>query len=402
MKAFIHIISGTLLVVMFLLPSCDKYELSDGQALRFVKYFPDASSESNGIDLIRLQNGGYVVLANALLPGVSGSQYDIMVVFTDAYGNKTEGSPYYYGSAGDDFGHSIVQTSGGFIIAGSSQTGNEIASYILKIDGSGQLLWEKNYASFEEQVFKKIIESGIGEYALTGYCKDVATEKQVYMMKIDAAGDSIWTRRMGTAGFNELGMSLAVYQNRYVIVGSTKSASDPNGIVELLIYNTSVDGNNIFKNRIGSDYDLLGKDILVNSNGDIVILGNQFIPFSGKNNLSLSYISLREPGYDSIIIDQSEIIDHPQSLYGEKMIAGNQGGVNICGWRTIQTDVDILFAAVDQNLKLITINFQGTSGYQSSASIIQTSDEVVVWRGTVELSVNRTCMIMKTGANGEF
>jgi hypothetical protein len=78
------------------------------------------------------------------------------------------------GGSGDDFAHSIIQSSdGGYVVAGSTQSFGAGGSdfYVVKLDSSGNVQWTKTIGGSDWDFAGSIIQSSDGGYVLAGYTR---------------------------------------------------------------------------------------------------------------------------------------------------------------------------------------------------------------------------------------
>lgn len=138
------------------------------------------TDEDYGLKIIQSSDGGYLLTGNlASLDGdvtapLGGG--DFWIVKLDSSGNLVwERS---IGGSGNDLGISIIQpTGGGFILAGRSNsidgdvTGNHGSSdyWIIKIDSLGMLLWQKSLGGRQSDQALSIIQASDGNYLVGGY-----------------------------------------------------------------------------------------------------------------------------------------------------------------------------------------------------------------------------------------
>ena len=115
-----------------------------------------------------------------------------------------------------------------------------------------------------------------------------------------------------------------------------------------MLYNINLSGDDVSEMMIPGDYNLHGQDLIANSN-NIVILGNQQTPFSGKSEIVLSECTLGGNNNENLSLVNSSIIDYAESLLGERIIFSDEGVPIICGWRDNQNDFDIMFLSVRQD-----------------------------------------------------
>ena len=139
--------------------------------------------------IIQTTDGNYVFTGYAQSQDgdVTGGQgdYDVWVVKIDATGNiiwqKT------YGGTKEEWASHIIQTNdGGFILAGRTDSNDgDITQYfssedllVLKLDVDGNLEWQRNYGGNGSEVASEIWQTQDGGYITTGYI-GISTTGQV-------------------------------------------------------------------------------------------------------------------------------------------------------------------------------------------------------------------------------
>jgi predicted secreted protein len=110
-----------------------------------------------------------------------------------------------YGGAGEDYGVTIRPTlDGNYIIAGitSSFGANGKNVWILKIDNNGDTLWTKVYGNNLEDVGYGVCSTSDGGYIVAGYINGTGqwTAGDLWLLKTDGVGDTLWTQIYGTGG----------------------------------------------------------------------------------------------------------------------------------------------------------------------------------------------------------
>ncbi|MCK4233789.1 hypothetical protein KAX75_05135, partial [candidate division WOR-3 bacterium] len=187
-----------------------------------------------GYSVIQTSDGGYIIAGNTDSFG-SGS-FDIYLIKTDSLGDTVWTKTY----GGDEFdkGSSVFQTSyDGYIIAGytySFGAGNSDV-YLIKTDSLGDTLWTKTYGGSEFDKSSSVFQTSNGGYIIGGYTQSFGTgEGDVYLIKTDSVGDTIWTKTYG--GSNpDVGSSVAqISDGGYIISGGTTSFATGNSDVYLI------------------------------------------------------------------------------------------------------------------------------------------------------------------------
>ena len=97
-----------------------------------------------------------------------------------------------YGGPLGDYGYSVQQTQGGgYIVAGYTYSfGNSSQVYLIKTNASGDTIWSRTYggASYDEGWF--VQQTQDGGYIVAGQTESFGNSVQVYLIKTDANGSS--------------------------------------------------------------------------------------------------------------------------------------------------------------------------------------------------------------------
>ena len=90
--------------------------------------------------------------------------------------------------------------------------------------GLAQTGFERWYGGSEREEGQSVVQTSDGGYVLCGYTKSFGDpDGDVYVVKTDASGDTLWTRTFGGTSFEE---SFRVQQTRdggYIVAGQTAS-----------------------------------------------------------------------------------------------------------------------------------------------------------------------------------
>ena len=155
-----------------------------------------------GKSLVELPDSGYVVAGYTSSFGAGG--YDVYVVRTDKFGNTIWQKTF--GGADWDFASDITLTSdGNLVIVGSTSSfgAGKKDGYVIKCDLTGNLLWQKFYGGLEDDELNGVFtKDGQLVYA-AGYTKSFEDiDGDMYCIKFDTNGDSLFTLRFGSPLFD--------------------------------------------------------------------------------------------------------------------------------------------------------------------------------------------------------
>ena len=131
-----------------------------------------------------------------------------------------------FGGANFDLGYSVQPTSdGGYIITGSTESyGNGDADvYLVKTDANGDSLWTKTFGGASQDYGSSLQLTSDGGYIIAGRTTYGNGDKDVYLIKTDANGDSLWTKTYGGSSVDFGFLCTQTTDGGYIITGATES-----------------------------------------------------------------------------------------------------------------------------------------------------------------------------------
>lgn len=192
---------------------------------------------------------GYLIVGSGK---ESGPDRDVFLIKTDSLGNTLW--TRYYGGNMHDIGHSIVATSdGGYAISGQtcSFSYNLSDVYLVKVDSLGDSLWGRNYYEYleaAEHCGYSVQESSDGGYFIAGYCEDWPySSSDVYLIKTDTIGNMEWSRLYGGFLLDKARCVQKTLDGGYIIGGYTYSFG---GLDQAYLIKTNSQGNVAIKEGI--------------------------------------------------------------------------------------------------------------------------------------------------------
>ena len=190
-------------------------------------------------------DGGYVVAGitwsndGDVSDGYDRGLTDFWVVKLDGSGNKVWDKTY--GGSDYDYVESIQQTSdGGYIVAGYTYSndgdvsdGNNGGSdyWIVKLDGSGNKVWDKTYGGSSYDYAESIQQTSDGGYIVAGYTSsndgDISDGNNggydYWVVKLDGLGNKVWDKTYG-GSYGDYAESIQqTSDGGYILAGYTSS-----------------------------------------------------------------------------------------------------------------------------------------------------------------------------------
>ena len=133
----------------------------------------------------------------------------------------------------------IVAPDGGYVVAG--WISSDIC--LLKISESGEIVWEKTYGGAGGDYGYSVAATPDGGYVITGATWSFGDGKfaYVYLLKVDGFGNLLWEKIVG-GDMRDHGYSVAVAPDGGYIIGAITLSFDVGGI-DFYLIKTDANGN---------------------------------------------------------------------------------------------------------------------------------------------------------------
>ncbi|MGB3478352.1 MAG: T9SS type A sorting domain-containing protein [bacterium] len=220
-------------------------------------------------------DGGYIMTGFGGLGPGGNIAPNIYLIKTDTNGNL-EWFNTYDADTSWDMAFSVQQTADqGYIIAGiiSPFPYDSSDIYLIKTDSLGDTLWTKTYGGLEDEYGEAVIQTSDGGYIVAGGTDSYGGgARDVYVIKTDSLGDSLWTRTFGGIE-NDVGFSVdETDDGEYIIAGSTRSYGS--GLSDMYIIKVNSNGDSLWTSVIGGSGSDGARDIHQTSDQGYIIVGD--------------------------------------------------------------------------------------------------------------------------------
>jgi len=309
-----------------------------------------------------------------------------------------------------DSGNSLAYANGNYIISGNitpggSTSGDYHDGFILKTDSLGNEIWRKVLGGERYDVINSIKVTTENEYILVGTSESSGNGNQdVWIIKLDISGNILWDKYYDW-GMNEIGHSIQeLSNNNFIIVGSSVpfSGSDSN----VRVFKIDSNGNEVWSYQYGGYDEEFGYSIISTSDGGYAIAGSTK-SYVVENEFwsDLFFLKIDENGLEEWFKNfGTQDADKGNTVFqgsdGSFYIGGQSGGNG--------TDYNYYVVKTDANgteiwSKIFNIAWGIGSGHDNVAKILPLNDDIIIM-GTVDSFANSGSEIgiLKIDYNGNI
>lgn len=228
------------------------------------------SDEENFQEMVLTSDGGIAILGTSYsYPSGNGQ---MILVKIDTTGQLIW--EHTYGGNLFEEGFGMAEDSdGGFILTGYGQSygAGSNDNYVIKTDNLGGIVWQKNIGSTGTERPWNIKPYGAGGYLLTGYTGSFGNWLQCFVSRLDSTGTPMWTQLIGDENIDVGQVVREVAGGEILVAGQYASDSVT---LKGLLWKLDPSGNTIWAKAYSANGDMAFHDIEVDADGDYTITGS--------------------------------------------------------------------------------------------------------------------------------
>jgi len=238
---------------------------------------PDFIYTSKFSSLIQASNGKYVMLGTSngfFMFGGGGSSNLFLAQKTD---RSYDFQGTIYSQSDFDEGREVIETAdrSSYLLLGSTQLPSEVESdpYLIKVDTSGQLIWDKVLVNVTAVLPTSIIETEDRGFIVLGNKNSGSSNSDIAVLKLDASGNLSWEKTFGRSANESASKVIQTEEGDLVIVGTTASLGA--GGSDLYLLKLTKTGDFVWEKTFGGALDEWGSDVLQATDGGFLLIGGK-------------------------------------------------------------------------------------------------------------------------------
>ncbi|AFM05186.1 hypothetical protein Fleli_2833 [Bernardetia litoralis DSM 6794] len=234
--------------------------------------------------IIKCNDGNFILLGRT--DSYGAGDMNMSAIKVDASGNIIWNKNY--GAEESEEGYTGLETTdGGFIFAGYSDSygaGSDIKDgWIVRTDAKGSRIWDKTFGSNQsiDEIYS-IVQTDEGNYMVLMNSIPIATGKSdIILLEIDDKGETIWKKSFGGKS-SEQAKSLAKTEDGYLIAGHVEGEMMTKW--DMLLIHVDKKGNKKWEKTYGGGDNEMANVVKVMPSGNILIAGYSYTYAEGSHD----------------------------------------------------------------------------------------------------------------------
>jgi hypothetical protein len=199
---------------------------------------------------------------------------DILMVKMDL-GGRIQWARTYGGTEYDQPIAAKELRDGGFIIVGRTNSfgAGEFDGWILKLESTGTIVWQKAYGSADDEMFFDVVETADDGLLVVGETQTLFPDLQRdgLIVKVDSTGAVMWQKTYGSEGTEEITTVAETGDGGSIVTGYTTSFGAV--AADIWVLRLTSNGTIIWEKTYGASESQRGTSLLATDDGGALVAG---------------------------------------------------------------------------------------------------------------------------------
>ena len=300
-----------------------------------------------------------------------------------------------YGGVESEHASSVIQMDdGGYVIVGGTSSFGSGSSdiYLIRTDSWGDTVWTKTYGGPGADEAYSVVAVEVGGFVMAGYTNSYRADEDIYVLKVDDTGGLVWEWTYGGSGFEFATSAITTPDGGILVAGLVVDS-----VFSEQLYLTKLDasGNSIWAKSYGGPTGELAMSVAATSDGGYIAAGQ-----------TINYVA----GFRAIYLVKTDSLGdsmwtrtYDSGFYGRAVTPTDDGGYILVGKTRMShhTNEDLYVVKTDSIGDTVWTRFFGDGDNSFGTAVMQTDDGGYVVAGTLAQRdrVEDACLI-KLDATG--
>ncbi len=296
------------------------------------------------------------------------------------------------GGAGDDDAQAVIGLPDStFIFTGSTESfgagGSDL--WLVKLDDSGDTLWTRTFGTGGNEHGLAVAATPDGGYIMAGYAGDAGSES-AFIVKTNSDGDAEWT---GNYAANTIATAvIPVLAGGYMVAGY--STEGDFGRDDYFVMKLDATGDSVWARHYGGSYSEKATGIVEILGGGFVIAGNSYT--YGIPIFSNIYLFEIDSDGDSV---RAKSYGGMSNYTAHSIAPALDGGLLVAGSIEQSSNIEFYILKTDDYLDTLWTRSYGSLGDDVAYSAVQLEDTGIVVAGKTFMNGNNDFWILKFGGD---
>jgi hypothetical protein len=170
-------------------------------------------------------------------------------------------------------GYSFIETSdGNYAAVGSTGVFGSSDIFLMKMNTSGDTLWTRIFGCPGDDIGWMFNETADSGFIITGFATGMgAGNEDIYLIRTRSDGDTLWTRTYGGSANDRGNCVEQTYDGGFIITGYTTGSGA--GSDDILLLKTDANGNISWTRTFGGASSDVGTSVRQTTDGGYIVTG---------------------------------------------------------------------------------------------------------------------------------